>query len=198
MRYILLLLLPLLFVACEDDGVATLPPTPYDVKALRITATEIALSWKDSSTMGGSYRILRAVNTSAYETLIIVPHGTTTYNDESLAPEATYSYQLILTDKDGNNSEYSAVATVNGLQNSQMSAFTIPDKHVGDSPFAIAGPTTLNPEPITYSSSNTQVATVGGSVITIVGAGTTVITASQPMSFSFMPASSTASFTVLE
>ncbi|HTF21756.1 MAG TPA: hypothetical protein VK658_26940 [Chryseolinea sp.] len=196
MKYVLLMLLPVLCLSCNDDGVFSLPPTPYDVKALRLSATEIALTWKDSSAIEGTYRILRAVNTSPYELLTTVPHGTAIYNDAALTPEATYSYQLTLVDKNGNNSEYSAVATVNGLQSSQMSSFTIPDKNYGDSPFAISAPTTLNPEPITYTSSNTQVATVGANVITIIGTGTTVITASQPMSFSYMPASSSANFTV--
>ena len=136
------------------------------------------------------------MNTSAYEQLTTVPQGTLSYTDSAIEPEATYSYQMTLADPNGNSSEYSEVVTVNGLQNSQMSTFAIPDKNAGDSPFAITPPTTLNPSPITYTSSNEAVAIVGGNIITIVGAGTRTITASQPMTFGYMSASSSANFTV--
>ena len=189
-------LLLLFACSCNDDGVVSLPATPYDVTATRVTETSAMIAWKDSTTTGGNYRILRAINTSAYEQLATVPQGTLSYADNALTPEATYSYVLTLVDQNGNSSEYSEVATVNGLQNSQMSSFTVPDKNVGDSPFAIVAPTTLNPAPITYTSSNEQVATIGSNVITIVGAGTTTITAMQPMSFGYMSATSSATFTV--
>lgn len=42
--------------------------------------------------------------------------------------------------------------------------------------------------PITYSSSNTNVATINGSVVTITGVGTTVITASQGGNLYYLPA----------
>jgi len=141
-------------------------------------------------------KVYRAVNTSAFESITTIPQGTLSYLDAAATAEASYSYYLTLVDQHGNSSEYSDVVSVNGLQNSQMSSFTMPDKKVGDSPFAIAGPTTQNPAPISYSSSNTAVATVTGNIISIVAAGTTVITASQPMSFGYAEASSSANFTV--
>ncbi|MGC3948391.1 MAG: hypothetical protein QM762_28455 [Chryseolinea sp.] len=183
-------------LSCDDDGEFSLPATPYSIKAVRMSETSAVISWKDTTTAGGNYRILRAVNTSPYEQLTTVPQGTLSYTDNAITAEATYSYQMTLVDERGNSSEYSAVATVNALQNSQMSSFTVPDKNVGDSPFAITAPTTLNPSPITYTSSNEQVAKIGGNVITIMGAGTAIITASQPMSFGYTSASSTANFTV--
>ncbi|HZY81946.1 MAG TPA: gliding motility-associated C-terminal domain-containing protein [Cyclobacteriaceae bacterium] len=51
-------------------------------------------------------------------------------------------------------------------------------KTVGDAPFTLNA-TTTSPLGLVYSSSNTAVATITGNTVTIVGAGTTSITASQ-------------------
>ena len=60
-----------------------------------------------------------------------------------------------------------------------VSNFSIPTKTFGDSSFQITAPTTNSTGAFTYSSSNTAVATVSGTTITIVGAGSSTITASQ-------------------
>lgn len=52
------------------------------------------------------------------------------------------------------------------------------DKTFGDAPFALTAMTNSG-LPVSYTSSNTNVATVSGDVVTIVGAGTTTITARQ-------------------
>lgn len=197
MKHLVLLTLFIAVVSCNDDPEYSIPPAPHNLTAVRTADAEVTVAWEDSSSGSGTYKIYRAINTSAYEFLVNVPQGTLTYKDASVTAGAAYSYYLVLIDQYGHASENSEVAAVNGLQDSQMSAISIPDKHLGDSPFAITAPTTLNPEPITYSSSNTSVATVGGNIITIVGVGTTVISASQPMSFRYSSALQSANFTVL-
>jgi autotransporter-associated beta strand protein len=54
----------------------------------------------------------------------------------------------------------------------------LPAQTYGDSPFALTA-TASSGLPVSYSSANTDVATVSGSTVTIVGAGSTVITATQ-------------------
>jgi hypothetical protein len=56
---------------------------------------------------------------------------------------------------------------------------TLSAKNVGDPTFTL-GATANSGLAVSYTSSNTSVATVSGNVVTIVGAGTTTITASQP------------------
>ncbi len=56
---------------------------------------------------------------------------------------------------------------------------TLPVKKFGDAAFALSA-TSSSPLAVNYISSNTAVATVFGSTVTIVGAGSTTITASQP------------------
>ncbi|HQQ98971.1 MAG TPA: T9SS type A sorting domain-containing protein, partial [Cyclobacteriaceae bacterium] len=54
----------------------------------------------------------------------------------------------------------------------------LPDKKAGDAPFALTG-TSTSGLTISYASSNTAVATISGQTVTVVGAGSTQITASQ-------------------
>lgn len=69
--------------------------------------------------------------------------------------------------------------------------FTIASpKQYGDAPFD-GGATATSGLPVVYESSNTAVATVSGSTITIVGVGTTTITASQAGNAAYAPAETT-------
>ena len=54
----------------------------------------------------------------------------------------------------------------------------LPSKKIGDAPFSLTA-TSSSGLQVTYASSNTGVATINGSTVTIAGAGTTSITASQ-------------------
>jgi len=58
-----------------------------------------------------------------------------------------------------------------------LSAFAAVNKTFGDAPFTITAPTSSVPGGFTYQSGTTSVATVNGSTITIVGQGSSVITA---------------------
>ncbi len=58
----------------------------------------------------------------------------------------------------------------------------LPDKRMGDAPFELTGTSTSN-LPLTYTSSNTSVATINGNQVTLAASGTTDITASQPGNF---------------
>ena len=67
-----------------------------------------------------------------------------------------------------------------------ISFAALPSKTVGDS-FTL-GATASSGLPVSYSSSNPSVATVAGNVVTIVGSGSVVITASQGGNSSYSPA----------
>ena len=77
-----------------------------------------------------------------------------------------------------------------------MSGFSVPAKLVGDAPFALTAPTSNSPAAFTYSSSNTSVATISGGTVTIVGAGTSTITAMQAPTGSYGSGSTSASLVV--
>jgi alpha-tubulin suppressor-like RCC1 family protein len=81
-------------------------------------------------------------------------------------------------------------------QTTLLSNFSIPTKTFGNSPFTITPPTSNSTGSFSYSSSNTSVATISGNTITIVGAGTTTITASQAATETRTAATTTSSFQV--
>ena len=77
-----------------------------------------------------------------------------------------------------------------------LGTFTVPAKEVGDAAFALTAPTSNSSGAFTYSSSNTSVATISGNMVTIVGAGSSTITATQAASGNFGSASTTATLVV--
>ncbi len=89
---------------------------------------------------------------------------------------------IITTVQDGNDNYNAATAvqqTLNvGKANQTIVFNTLPTKTVGDANFDLSASASsgLN---VTYSSSNNSVATVTGNTVTIVGAGSAIITASQ-------------------
>lgn len=77
-----------------------------------------------------------------------------------------------------------------------ISGFTIPIKLVGDAPFNLTAPTSNSAGAFTYTSSNTAVATVSGNTVTVIGAGTSVITATQAANGSYTSGSITTNLVV--
>lgn len=108
-----------------------------------------------------------AVATISGSTVTIIGAGTTTFTASQT----------------GNNNYHPAadvqqVLTVNKANQTIM--FTsLTTKTVGDAPFMLEASSTSG-LPVLYSSSNTAVATISGSTVTITNAGSTVISASQP------------------
>jgi hypothetical protein len=66
----------------------------------------------------------------------------------------------------------------------------------GDAPITLKAPQSKSPAAFVYSSSNPKVATISGSTVTILLAGTTTITAAQPSMGSYNPTSTSALLTV--
>jgi hypothetical protein len=88
-----------------------------------------------------------------------------------------------ITASQAGNSNYNAAASVTQTMTvtraSQTITFgAIPTQSTGEAPF-ILGATASSGLPISYTSSNTSVATVNGSTVSIVGKGSSTITASQ-------------------
>ena len=77
-----------------------------------------------------------------------------------------------------------------------VGSFSVPAQVLGDAPFQLTPPTSNNISPFTYSSSNTSIATIAGDMVTIVGGGTAVITASQVADGTYGPTSRTANLVV--
>ena len=78
-----------------------------------------------------------------------------------------------------------------------IGALTAPAKNFGDASFNLTAPTSDSDGAITYTSSNTAVATVtSGGTVTVVGVGSTTITATQAATTNYSGGSVTASLVV--
>jgi gliding motility-associated-like protein len=77
-----------------------------------------------------------------------------------------------------------------------ISNFSNLTNNYGDAAFVLTAPTSNSNGSFTYSSSNTNVATIAGSTVTIVGAGTTTITATQATTNNYNTSSISALLTV--
>jgi gliding motility-associated-like protein len=69
-------------------------------------------------------------------------------------------------------------------------------KNFGDASFNLVAPTSAATGAITYVSSNTNVATISGSTISIIGAGTATITATQATDSNYLEATTSTTLTV--
>ena len=114
-------------------------------------------------------------------TATTVPAGLTvsvTYAGNSTAPTAVGNYAVVGTINE-NNYVGSATGTLAITKANQTITFgALPVKVFGDASFALSA-TASSTLAVTYASSNKNVATVSGSTVTLVGWGTTTITASQ-------------------
>ena len=72
----------------------------------------------------------------------------------------------------------------------------MPAKLLGDAAFSLTAPTSNSSGAFTYTSSNTSVATISGSIVTIVGVGTTTITANQASDGTYNAGNTSASLVV--
>lgn len=77
-----------------------------------------------------------------------------------------------------------------------ISGFSVPTKVVGDVPFALTPPTSNSQGAFTYTSSNTTVAIITGNMLTILGEGISVITATQAANGNFSKGEASANIVV--
>jgi hypothetical protein len=97
----------------------------------------------------------------------------------------------------GINSDNTFIAKYNGRANQTIN-FNLPlYRHLGEDPIILSATTSAG-LPITYLSSNPGVATVSGNVVTIVGIGSTIMTASQPGNPSYYAISIAQEFNVYD
>jgi hypothetical protein len=95
----------------------------------------------------------------------------------------------------------SLMGTVNfdPTKTAQNITFTaLANKSYGDANFDLSASSDSGLTSFTYSSSNTDVATISGSTVTIVGLGTTTITANQAGDVTYLPSTATQTLTVVQ
>ena len=112
----------------------------------------------------------------------------TSYAIASVQTNHAGSYTVVVGNFGGSVTSSPALLLVNRL--TQIITFgALSAKQFGNAPFALTA-TSSSGLPVGYSSSLPSVATVSGSTVTLVAAGTTSITASQPGNSTYLPAAS--------
>lgn len=91
----------------------------------------------------------------------------------------TYVVEVIATDAANNSTTQTLTITVVDIPNTTFGTFAAINKQYFVGTYSILPPTTNNTRPIVYTSDNTAVATISGSVITFTDVGTANITATQ-------------------
>jgi hypothetical protein len=100
-------------------------------------------------------------------------------------------YAVVITNVWGSVTSSVAVLTINRLVQT-LSFDSLPDKRMGAAPFPLTATASSGLLPVSFKSSNTNVATVSGNTVTIAGIGTTTITASQAGDATYQPAADVA------
>jgi hypothetical protein len=147
--------------AAQTISFADLPARTYGAASFNLTATAtsgLPITYTSSNTN---------VATVSGNTVTIKGVGSTT-----------------ITASQAGNANYVAAPSVGQVLTVTKAAQTIsfaalPSKTYGDGTFSLSA-TASSGLPVTYASANTNVATISGSTVTIRGAGTASITASQP------------------
>tara|TARA_B100000795_G_scaffold266840_1_gene250687 strand:+ start:948 stop:4130 length:3183 start_codon:yes stop_codon:yes gene_type:complete len=88
------------------------------------------------------------------------------------------------------------ITAVASLIDPSLSNFSIPTKTVLAGTITITPPVTLSTGPMSYTSSNPNVATVSGSIISVISQGTTLITASQAADNNYFSSTTSSLLTV--
>jgi len=192
-KYLLSLFSIILVIAiysCSTDDVSLgLPSTlgMFNVPAKKLASAPFELIPPTSSRPG-------AFSYSSSNTAVAVING----SKITIAGIGT----AIITATQANYQKYIAVSTtsnftVTEFEPATLSTFAIPTKSIGDAPFQITPPISNSTGTFTYTSSNTGVAVINGSIITIVSLGTSTITATQAANSPFDTASISATVQVI-
>jgi len=192
-------------IATDTSSVGT-----YPITVASVTAENYSISFASGAltvtpaqatiTLSGLHQTFDGTPKSAIASTspANLPGVIVTYNDSISPPSAVGSYVVVAR---LSNINYTAAEVIDTLvigKAQQVITFTaLPNKTYGDADFILTATGGASGNPVTYTSSDTTVATISGATAHIRGAGTTAITASQAGNASYSAATSvTQSLTV--
>lgn len=185
----------------SEDNFRTLAATPTapTVAVPTSTTLDVTIGGGDNNPSSTQYAIRETASgdfvqadgtlgaTEAWQTA----SAWTTVTVSGLASSTLYNFDVKA--RNSNNVETgfgatgSGTTSAAGAQNQTITFGALANKAYGDASFQLTA-TASSGLTVTYESSNTNVATISGDVVTIVGVGTTTITASQAGNISWNPA----------
>ncbi|AOM79687.1 Ig-like domain-containing protein [Pedobacter steynii] len=151
--------------------------------------TEILLNWAANTEPDlAKYRIYSGTSPAPTTVLADIPAGTTTYTNVGLTNGTTYYYRIQTIDQAGNLSALSADVSAVPKGSQTITFNTIAAKIYGDAPFSLGNANSSANLPVTYTAADPSIVSIVGNTATILKAGSTTITASQPGNAAFSPA----------
>ena len=180
----------ILFISsCSTEDVKPFPPSigTFTIAAKRLGSAPFVLTPPTSNSAGAfTYSSANAsIATISGSTVTVVGAGTTTITAVQAA-NAGYGSTTI-----------TATFTVTELEPPTFGSFNVPSKMMGSLPFQLTAPTSNSGGAFSFTSSNTAVATISGTTVTVVGAGVSTITATQAAFGTFASGTTSTSFTVV-
>ncbi|WP_442795366.1 YDG domain-containing protein [Pelobium manganitolerans] len=173
-------------LAITIDVTAPAIPTGFSVTEEN---TQNTLNWTANGESDlNTYKIYSGTTANPTVSLTSIVAGTNSFTHTGLNNGITYYYRITATDEAGNESVYSTEESGTPKGTQTITFAVLPSKTYGDADFA-PGATASSGLTVTYSSDNTNVATIVSGNIHIVGAGTATITASQSGNSAYTPAS---------
>jgi len=129
---ILCLSTSLLFLSCKktdkanSSTVTSAPFPPTDLTATVISINQVNLNWIDKSTNEAGFKLERKTATTNFASIATLGPDITTYSDNGLTPNTTYTYRVYSYNSVGNSPTYSNEVTVTtiGLPSLTTSAVT--------------------------------------------------------------------------
>nr|WP_242689242.1 MBG domain-containing protein [Pedobacter sp. SYSU D00535] len=163
----------------------TAPLTPTGLAAAS-KDTEIDLSWNANTESDLSrYRIYAGTSPAPASLLTEIAAGTTSYTHTSLTNGTVYYYNIRAVDHAGNESSVSTDVSSVPKANQTITFNTIATKTYGDLAFTLGNANSSAGLTVTYTAADPSVVAISGNTATILKAGSTQITASQPGSGSY-------------
>lgn len=149
--------------------------------------TDIVITNSGGAVAAGGYSVAPALPTG----LILESNGTISGTPTVTSPITTYT----ITGSNGCGNSTTEVTIATGIIPT-ITNFADINKTYFDGSFTIVPATSNSTGAFSYTSSNTAVATISGSTVTILSSGTTVITANQAPDANYNGGSITATLTV--
>jgi gliding motility-associated-like protein len=163
----------------------TAPAIPAGLAATSGNA-QLVLNWTaNTDTDLAKYRILSGTSANPTTFLADIPAGTTTYTNTSLTNGTTYYYRIQAIDQAGNIGTASVDAMGVPKANQTITFNAIGTRTYGDAAFALGNANSSAGLSVTYTATDPSVVSISGNMATILKAGNTLITATQPGSASF-------------
>ena len=147
-------------------------------RALTVTGAGVATKVYDTTTAAA---ITGATLSGVIEGDDVTVSGSGTFNNANAGEDKPVTATLVLGGTDAANytlTQPNLTGTITKADQT-ITFGELPAKNIGDAAFTLTG-TSSSGLPLTYTSSNPDVASIADNTVTILAAGTTVITANQP------------------